>query len=97
MTKRASLFLLTNYQIDKLASYLINRLATILNYFQLLKVDSMQSLRGFSSEEPKSTCNQCYKHFTGLNLQVCKNRPILKINYSPMCCQIQYADACFHF
>ena len=44
-----------------------------------------------------ATSHQCYTRFTGLYLQVCKNRPTFKINYSPTCCQIQYADACFHF
>ena len=43
------------------------------------------------------TCTQCYKRFIGLYLQVCKNRPIFKINQSPSYCQIQYADACFHY
>ena len=44
-----------------------------------------------------TTCNHCYKRFTRLYLQVCKSMPKFKINYSPTCCQIQYADACFHF
>ena len=32
-----------------------------------------------------TSCNQCYKRFTGLYLQVCKSRPILQNNYSPTC------------
>ena len=43
------------------------------------------------------TRNQCYKDFTGLYSQVCKHRPIFKVNYSPTCCQIRYVDARFHF
>ena len=73
MTKRASLFLLTNYQIDKLASYLINRLATISNYFQLLKVDSMHSLPGFSSVEPYSTRpKKTTRYFVPLRFIICQ-------------------------
>ena len=43
------------------------------------------------------TCDLCYKRLTGLYLQICKNRPTLKVNYKPMCCQIQYPNASFHF
>ena len=46
---------------------------------------------------PLKICYQCYKHFTGLHLQVCKIKSVFKINKNLMCCQIQYADACFHF
>ena len=41
------------------------------------------------------TRSQCYKRFIGLYLQVCKNRPVYKNNYSPICCLIHYADTCF--
>ena len=34
------------------------------------------------------TCSQCYKRFTGLYLQVCKNRPTLKIISGHKCCLI---------
>ena len=49
------------------------------------------------SETSATTSHQFYKRFTGLHLQVCKNRPTFKINYSPKCCQIQYANAWFNF
>ena len=36
-----------------------------------------------------ATSTQCYKHFTGLHLQVCKYRAIFKITFSPKYCQIK--------
>ena len=36
-----------------------------------------------------ATSNQCYNRFTGMYLQVCKNRPIFKIICSHKCCLIQ--------
>ena len=36
------------------------------------------------------TCSQWYKHFTGLYLQVCKNRPTFKIIWVHKCCLIPH-------
>ena len=57
----------------------------------------LQRKVGKKTKNKQRTRNQCYKDFTGLYSQVCKHRPIFKVNYSPTCRQIQYVDARFHF
>ena len=43
----------------------------------------------YMPETDRATSTQCYKHFTGPNLQVCKYRAIIKITFSPKYCQIK--------
>ena len=36
---------------------------------------------------------QCFKHFAGLHLRVCRNKPIFKIICDHKCCVIQHHHA----
>ena len=64
---------------------------------ELPRHSDFRASMGCSLHLKLSTSSQSYKRFTGLNVQVCKNRPIFKIDYIPTCCQIQNAEACFHY
>ena len=56
------------------------------------KINENQNIPGSSSGQGnlKKTCSQCYNSFTGLYLQVCKNRHIFKIICSHKCCLFQH-------
>ena len=53
---------------------------------------SVQTKKQFKAVRPDAV-----KMFTGLDSQVRKYRAIFELTYSHNYCQIQYAQACFHF